>query len=176
MSLRLSLALLALVVLSACGSGSALSQAVIDQATRQGVAPDLMYVVDLPGYELAEQSVGAVNEEGFGAFYTASDGRQVEMRVDRGPYTCAGTCERDGDGWYTEHEGRQEYVAVRADHYVRLICPDGQVDRAVLKQAAEGARPVVGDGTPAPAPSRVERGDLPENGDGAPIQPTGPGS
>ncbi|MGW0807665.1 hypothetical protein [Nonomuraea sp. NPDC002799] len=189
MSLRPVLALLALIVLSGCGSASALSQAVIDQATRQGVAPDLMYVVDLPGYELAEQSVGAVNEEGFGAFYTASDGKQVEMRVDRGPYTCAGTCERDGGGWYTEHEGRQEYVAVRPGHYVRLACPAGQVDRAVLKQAAEGARPAVGDGTPTPPPGQVERGDgtpapslgpvergdLPEDGDGAPIQPTGPG-
>lgn len=175
MPLRPLLALLVLIVLSGCGSGSALSQAVIDQATRQGVAPDLMYVVDLPGYELAEQSVGVVGEEGFGAFYTAPDGRQVEMRVDRGPYTCAGTCERDGEGWYTVHEGRQEYIAVRADHYVRLVCPAGQVDRAVLKQAAEGAGPAVGDGTPVPPQSPVERGDLPENGDGAPIQPTGPG-
>ncbi|SDH14705.1 hypothetical protein [Nonomuraea jiangxiensis] len=179
------LALLALITLSGCGSGSALSQAAIDQAARQGVAPDLMYVVDLPGYELAEQSVGAVNEEGFGAVYTAAGGKQVELRVDRPPYKCVGTCERDGDGWYTEHEDRQEYVAVRTDHYVRLVAPAGQVDRAVLKEAAEGARPAVGDGTPAPdergdgtpAPPRspVERGDLPENGDGAPIQPTGAG-
>ncbi|GAA3704072.1 membrane protein [Nonomuraea antimicrobica] len=168
-------AMLVLVVLSGCGSGSALSQTVIDQAARQGVAPDLMYVVDLPGYELAEQSAGAVGEEGFGAVYTAPGGQQVELRVDRGPYKCVGTCERDGDGWYTEHEGRQEYVAVRASHYVRLTSQAEQVERAVLKQAAEGARPAVGDGTPSPPPSPVERGDLPENGDGAPIQPTGPG-
>lgn len=179
MSLRPSLALPALlsliVLLSGCGSGAALSQSVIDQATRQGVAPDLMYVVDLPGYELAEQSVGVVDEEGFGAFYTSPDGKQVEMRVDRGTYECTGTCERDGDGWYTERDGRQEYVAVRAGHHIRLACPAGQVERAVLKQAAEGAHPAVGDGTPAPPPSQVERGDLPKNGDGAPIQPTGPG-
>lgn len=162
-----------LLVLSGCGSGSALSRSVIDQAIRQGAAPDLLYVVDLPGYELAEQSAGVVGEEGFGAFYTTPDGRQVELRVERGPYTCAGPCERDGGGWYSEHGGRQEYVAVRAGHHVRLSCPAGQVDRDVLKRAAQGARPAVGDGTPAP--SHVERGDLPGNGDGAPIQPTGPG-
>lgn len=159
-----------------CGSGTALSQAAMDQARRQGAAPDLMYVVDLPGFELVEQSVGGVNEEGFGAFYTAPDGRRVEMRIDRGPYKCVGTCERDGGGWYTVNEGNQEYIAVRKDHYIRLICPVGQVDRAVLKQAAQSARPAVATGSPAPAPpAPVERGDLPSNGDGAPIQPTGPG-
>ncbi|MFD9950754.1 hypothetical protein ACFWYW_37510 [Nonomuraea sp. NPDC059023] len=173
--MRSLLSLLALIVLSGCGSSATLSQAVIDQAARQGVAPELMYVVELPGFELAEQSVGAVGDDGFGAVYTSTDGRQVELRVDRPPYRCVGTCERDGDGWYTEHEGNQEYVAVRAGHYVRLVCQAGQVDRAVLKRAAEGARPAVGDGTPSPPPGPVERGDLPRNGDGAPIQRTGPG-
>ncbi|MEU6715735.1 hypothetical protein ABZ897_30085 [Nonomuraea sp. NPDC046802] len=97
------------------------------------------------------------------------------MRIDRGPYECAGSCERDGDGWFTVNEGRQEYVAVRAGHYVRLICAVGQVERAVLKRAAEGARAAAAKGTPGPAPTPVERGDLPSKGDGAPIQPTGPG-
>ncbi|NJP92893.1 hypothetical protein HCN51_26150 [Nonomuraea sp. FMUSA5-5] len=167
----------AALVVAGCGSGAALSQEVIDRARTQGVAPELMYVVDLPGFELAEQSVGGVGEDGFGAVYTGPGGEQVELRVDRTPYECVGTCERDdGGGWYTVHEGRQAYVAVRKDHYVKLVCPVGQVDRAVLKRAAEGARPAVGDGgTPAPPPSLVRRGDLPENGDGAPIQRTGPG-
>jgi hypothetical protein len=176
MSRRVAVVVLALALLSGCGSGSAMSQAVLDQARRQGVAPDLMYVVELPGYELAEQSVGVVGEEGFGAFYTSPDGKRVEMRVEHGPYTCSGTCDRDGNGWYTVKDGRQEYVAVRDGHHLRLISDFGQVDRRVLKEAAEGARPAVGDGgTPAPPRSPVERGDLPENGDGAPINPTGPG-
>jgi hypothetical protein len=173
---RVVIVFLSLGLLSGCGSGSALSQSVIDQARRQGAALDLMYVVDLPGYELAEQSVGVVGEEGFGAFYSSPGGRQVEMRIDCGPYKCTGTCERDGNGWYTVQDGRQEYVAVRERHHLRLISDVGQVDRRVLKEAAEGARPVVGDGgTPAPPPSPVERGDLPKNGDGAPVQSTGPG-
>ncbi|MFI9550924.1 hypothetical protein [Nonomuraea endophytica] len=96
--MRSLVALLALLLLSGCGSSPALSQSVIDQATRQGVAPELMFVVELPGFQLAEQSVGAVGEDGFGAVYTSTDGRQVESRVDRTPYRCVGTCERDGDG------------------------------------------------------------------------------
>jgi hypothetical protein len=176
MSPRIAIVLLALGLLSGCGSGAGLTQSVIDQARRQGAAPELMYVVDLPGYELAEQSVGVVGEDGFGAFYTSPEGRQVELRIERGPYTCTGTCERDGNGWYTVKDGRQEYVAVGESHHLRLISDLGQVNRDVLKEAAEGARPVVGDGgTPAPPMSPMERGDLPENGDGAPIQPTGPG-
>ncbi|MGN9844332.1 hypothetical protein ACTMTI_40030 [Nonomuraea sp. H19] len=176
MSPRVAVVFLAFALVSGCGSGAALSQAVIDQARRQGAAPDLMYVVDLPGYELAEMSVGAVGDDGFGAFYTAPDGKRVEMRIERGQYKCSGTCERDGDNWFTVKDGLQEYVAVRKGYHLRLICDVGQMDRSVLKEAAEGARPAVGDGgTPAPPPSPVERGDLPKNGDGAPIQPTGPG-
>ncbi|MFI7438406.1 hypothetical protein [Nonomuraea indica] len=175
MSVRVAFAFIALVLVSACGSDSPLSRSVIDRAVRQGAAPDLMYVVRLPGYELAEQSVGVVGEEGFGAFYTSPDGRQVEMRIERGAYPCAGTCERDGNGWYTVKDGRQEYVAVRAGFHLRLASDVGQVDRGVLKEAAEGARPVAATGSPSPPPGPVERGDLPTSGDGAPDNPVGPG-
>ncbi|WP_049567660.1 hypothetical protein [Nonomuraea sp. SBT364] len=167
--------LLLLFVVTACGQGVALDGPTLDRVLGQGVAPDLIQLVELPGYELAEQSAGAVNEEGFGAVYTSPDGRQVELRVDRGPYRCAGTCERDGDGWYAVHDGKHEYVAVRDGHHLRLISDEGQVDRAVLRKAAEGARPAVGDGTPSPPPGPVERGDLPSHGDMAPHNPTGPG-
>ncbi|MFC4016167.1 hypothetical protein ACFOY2_53780 [Nonomuraea purpurea] len=37
----------------------------MDLARRQGAAPELMYVVDLPGYEVSEQSVGVINDDGF---------------------------------------------------------------------------------------------------------------
>jgi hypothetical protein len=37
-------------------------------------------------------------------------------------------------------------VAVRKGHYLKLICDVGQVDRRVLKEAAEGARAAIGDG------------------------------
>ncbi|MGW6499009.1 hypothetical protein [Nonomuraea angiospora] len=142
--------------------GAEPSRAALDRARRQGAAPELMYVVDLPGYEVAEQSVGVINDDGFGAVYTSSGGKRVELRIDRGPYVPTGTYERDGGGWYAVNDGDQEYVAVRKNHHIRLICPVGQVDRAVLKQAAQGARPAAGTGPPAPSPpAPVERGDLP---------------
>ncbi|MEU7000882.1 hypothetical protein [Nonomuraea sp. NPDC046570] len=124
------LAVLGMVV-AGCGTGAQLSQAVLDQARLQGVAPDLIYAVELEGYELVEQSVGGVNEEGFGAFYVSPAGSRVELRVDRGrfgdglcvdtmlkdaePQTAPVTCERDEVGWYRVGGGRHEYTAVRGD-------------------------------------------------------------
>lgn len=125
--------LLALLALSACGSQGVLSQAAVDQARAQGAAPDLIYVVDLPGYELAEQSIGAVGDEGFGAFYVSSEGKQVQLRVDRGAFNDAlcgerpvtdaeptdapVQCARDEAGWYRQAAGRHEYVTVRGDAF-----------------------------------------------------------
>ncbi|WP_214103735.1 hypothetical protein [Acrocarpospora catenulata] len=173
------------------GSGP-LSQAALDQAYRQGVAPDLMYVVVVKGYEIAEQSVGVIGDEGFGAFYVAKDGRQVQLRIDRGVMTdelCAGLpvtdmepltapvrCERDEVGWYREGGGRHEYVAVHGDHLIKLAGRLEDVDRATLKAAVAGARTAVfTPGAPSPPHTPVRRGDLPTTGDGAPIQNTGPG-
>ncbi|WP_326823391.1 hypothetical protein [Streptosporangium sp. NBC_01756] len=178
---------------SGCGSEASLSQDALDRVRAQGVAPDLVYVVDLPGYELAEQSIGGVGEDGFGAFYVSPEGRQVELRVDRGTFgdaLCADTpitdaepptapvrCERDEAGWYRRGGGRHEYTAVRADHLIWLKGRIGEVDRAALKAAVSGARHATGDGssTPVPPPGPVERGDLPTSGDGAPDNEAGPG-
>ncbi|MGV9774550.1 hypothetical protein [Streptosporangium sp. NPDC003464] len=192
MTRRLPPMLLAVALLSGCGSEGTLSQAALDQARAQGVAPDLIYVVDLPGYGLAEQPVGVVGEEGFGAFYVSPEGRQVELRIDRGTFSdalCADSplngaeppapvrCERDEVGWYRTAGGRHEYTALNGDHYVRLNGRVGEVDRAALKAAVAGARPVSGEGsgTPSPPPGPVDRGDLPTNGDGAPDNGVGPG-
>ncbi|RVX41404.1 hypothetical protein EDD27_3931 [Nonomuraea polychroma] len=178
-------------VVAGCGSQGALSQALIDQARASGAAPDLIYVVDLPGYELAEQSVGGINEEGFGAFYVSPEGKQVQLRVDRGTFSHAlcpdrpvtdadpvGSpvqCSRDEVGWYRQAAGRHEYIAVRDDALLLLAGKLADVNRETLKAAIDGARRAVGTGSSGPRPSPVERGDLPTSGDGAPIQPTGPG-
>ncbi|NUW32065.1 hypothetical protein HTZ77_11570 [Nonomuraea sp. SMC257] len=183
---------LAMAVLAACGTQGALSQEVVDRARASGAAPDLIYAVDLDGYQIMEQSAGGVNEEGFGVLYAPvkGTGQPVELRVDRGAFdddVCASTpvsggdgraavrCERDGDGWYRTDGVRQDYTVVRGDHYVRLAAAVGQVGRQALREAATGARPAVGDGTPAPPPTAVTRGDLPTTGDGAPYDPVGPG-
>ena len=159
----------------------------------QGVAPDLVYTVELPGYELAEQSVGVIGDEGFGASYVSPDGRQAELTVDRrqsddgmctetpirhadtpSPPT---TCERDGIGWYRAGGGRHEYLAVRGDHTLRLNAPIADVDRATLGAAVTNARHVTraASETTAPSSSPPERGDLPATGDGAPNNTVGPG-
>ncbi|NRQ40381.1 hypothetical protein HII36_52475 [Nonomuraea sp. NN258] len=137
--------LLVLFLIPGCGSDAAMSRAAIDRARSQGVAPELIYVVDLPGYQLAEQSVGGSGDDGFGAVYVGGDGRQVELRVERGTYECAETCESDEHGgWYGVHQGRQQYGAVHGDHYVLLSAPVGQIDRSTLKAAAVGARAATG--------------------------------
>jgi hypothetical protein len=170
-----------------------LSDAVLGRLAAQGVAPDLVYTVELPGYELAEQSVGVVGDDGFGAIYVSPEGGQVELTVDRGRFSdalCAETpirdadppaapttCERDGSGWYRAGGGRHEYVVARRDHVLRLNASTEDVDRTALDTAVTGARHVdaaSSDGT-APSPSPAERGDLPASGDGAPDNSVGPG-
>lgn len=179
---------LAALALTACGSPGA---AAVDQASARGVAPDLVYLVDMPGYELAEQSIGVINDEGFGAFYVASDGKRVQLRVDRGQFSdalCAARpltdvesadasvrCARDEVGWYREGGGRHEYIATRGDVLLLLTGKLTDVDRETLKAAVAGARRAEVTGTPSARPSPVERGDLPTSGDGAPNNDVGPG-
>ncbi|WP_433360965.1 hypothetical protein [Streptosporangium sp. CA-115845] len=185
-----SVAVLGLVV--GCGSEASLSQNVLDQVRRQGAAPELIYVLELPGYELAVLSAGVFGNDGFGAVYF-SEGSLVQLRVDRGTFSdarCADTplmdadppgapvrCERDEVGWYRSGGGRHEYTAVRADHFIRLNGGVDEVDRAALKAAVAGARQAIPDGfgTPLSPSAPVERGDLPTSGDGAPNNKVGPG-
>ncbi|MFF4776377.1 hypothetical protein ACFY05_26305 [Microtetraspora fusca] len=183
-----------LLTVAACGTGAPYSQALIDRARAQGSAPDLIYGVEVPGFELAEQSVGVIGEEGFGAVYASPSGARVELRVDRGTFgdaLCtetpifdaepgsAVTCDRDEVGWYRSGGGRHEYVAVRGDHLIRLVGQIEEVARDALKSAVAGARNAVGDGTAtgdgSPPPSPVQRGDLPTHGDMAPDNHVGPG-
>ena len=170
-----------------------LSDAVMDTLAAQGVAPDLVYTVALPGYELAEQSVGVIGDEGFGAVYVSPEGHQAELTVDRGrfsdamcaeapiphsdPPATATTCERDGTGWYRAGGGRHEYVVANHDHTLRLNAATADLDRATLETAIAHARQVTAPSsdTTAPPSGRVERGDLPASGDGAPNNTVGPG-
>ena len=104
--------------------------------------------------------LGGINEEGFGAFYTSPEGRQVELRVDRGTFdddVCTGTpvhnaadgevtCSQDDVGWYRVAGGRHEYVALRGAVLIRLDGETADVSRAVLKAAVAGARQAVDEG------------------------------
>lgn len=188
------LVLLAAVILLASGRGprASLSQDSVDRSLSQGVDPDLIYLVDLPGFELADLSAGVVGDDGFGATYW-SPGGHVDLRVHHStsesarlastrimgaePWTAPVNCESDEVGRYRSGGGRHEYAVLRAGHLIWLNCPVGLVDRAVLKAAMAGVWQVTWKGprTPPPRHPPVRRGDLPATGDGAPIKYRGAG-
>lgn len=151
-----------LVPLAACGteragaSGDGGTQATApadpaDLAARahaRGVAPEHVYVTDVPGHTLAQQSVGVIGDDGFTASYVSrGDGTTVQLTVDRTEHaagacpspvggTDAAPCVRDGEIWYREGTGgHREYTVPKDDHVVR-VGGDG-VPRDVLRTAAE---------------------------------------
>ncbi|MGW4547200.1 hypothetical protein ACWEN4_12565 [Streptomyces violaceorubidus] len=199
--------LLAPLVLTACGSekagdprpsGSPPAAApapadggeLASRARAMGVAPELVYVTEAPGFTLARQSVGVLGDDGFSATWVdGGTGALLRLVVDRGTITadsCPGqpvgdmsgehtACAREGDAWYRTGAGRHEYALPGDGHVVRLSAEQDAVPRDVLRAAALAAhRPdaaetdrLLPSAEPAPA-TPVERGDLPPFGDGAP--------
>ena len=104
------------VLVCGCSAGTVLSRDRMDDLRAQGVAPDMVYLVQLPGYELAEQSMSVYDAEGFQTYYVSPQGGQVWLGVERGEFgdsTCekrpvhdaepaGGTvrCAYDEVGWY----------------------------------------------------------------------------
>ncbi|MGW7055051.1 hypothetical protein [Streptomyces sp. NPDC054887] len=208
---RVFAALLLPVVLSACGAEKATetetgagtgAPSSHELAARAGEsALELVYVTEVPGFELAKQSVGVIGHDGFFAAYvSAGTGGQIQLSVDRkqpdrsgcpkpaeGSATAGGgACERDGDLWYRATGTTHEYARAHDGHVVRVGADAGLVDRATLRRAAENAHRadtgeldevlppsgrVSGDG--AGADEMPERGDLPPVGDGAPRNDVG---
>jgi hypothetical protein len=155
-----------------------------------GVAPELVYVTEAPGFTLAQQSVGVLGDDGFSATWVDGETNALlRLAVDRGTITAdtcpeqpvgdlSGehtTCERDGSAWYRTGAGRHEYALPEEGHVVRVSAETDAVPRDVLRAAALAAhRPDAAETDallppvePAPA-TPVERGDLPPFGDGAP--------
>lgn len=207
--------LLAPLLLTACGSekaggphasGTASAAApaaapdtgeLASHAAAMGVAPELVYVTEAPGFTLAQQSVGVLGDDGFSATWvSAGTGAQLRLAVDRGTITAGTcpeqpvgdmpgehtTCARDGDAWYRTGAGRHEYALPEEGHVVRVSAEADAVSRDVLHAAALAAhRPdaaeaegLLPSADPAP-PTPVERGDLPPFGDGAPDNHVGVG-
>ncbi|MEU6341664.1 hypothetical protein ABZ883_12050 [Streptomyces sp. NPDC046977] len=193
--LRKTLPLLLLpaaVALTACGAESASPSALDARARALGVEREMVYVTDVPGYTLATQSVGVVGDHGFGASWFSPGGRRIEIRVDEreggGPVACSdpddrraaerGFCERDGTRWYRATRTGHEYAFQDGGRVVRLSADRTLVTRGTLRRAAENAHQAdpgeladVLPPTGGPGPGPVERGDLPEVGDGAPMDP-----
>ena len=192
------------VALVGCGTetaGSGADRAELEARARAAqVAIENVYVTEVPGYELAEQSVGVLGGDGFSATYVKQGaGAQIRLGVDRGTMDAAscpkipvgvgsggmgGTvdCVKDGESWYRTSGTEHEYATEVDGRLVRLDAETAAVDRATLRKAAEAAHaasdaelddvlPPARDGAGQP----VERGDLPPAGDGAPNNGVGVG-
>ncbi|MEV2195869.1 hypothetical protein AB0I02_33585 [Streptomyces phaeochromogenes] len=179
------------------GTGSSADPAELAaRAGALGIAPELVYVTEAPGFAVTEQSVGVFGGDGFhAAYFSQKTHAQLELFVDRGTLTaenCPKTqvgqgagesvaCERDGDAWYRKAGGQHEYAVPRDGHVIRLVGDAKRLDRAVLREAAKATHhPDAAELTallpPAPegtATEPVERGDLPPAGDGAPNNEVG---
>ncbi|MEU9246331.1 membrane lipoprotein [Streptomyces sp. NPDC048385] len=163
--------LLATALLTGCGteqagpgasgdSGAPAAPAELaSRAAASGMAPELVYVTDAPGFTLARQSVGVQGDDGFSAAYTDRTGAVIHLYTDR-----------------PRHAGHHKYEVDKKDCVVWLE-GEGGVSGAVLGKALRAVRrPTAGElGTLLPAPDPaftddqpVRRGDLPTNGDGGP--------
>jgi hypothetical protein len=168
----------------------ATSAEIASRARSLGFDPDLVYVIDPPGFTLAQQSVG-VSDVGLSVSYTSpKTGAVINLRVEPGTMTDANcatqavisehmTCVRDGNAWYRTGGGEAEYVLAQKGHLVHVDAEQGNVTRAVLHKAAQSLRRPYKSELPVILPpartatAPVERGDLPTAGDGAPNNSVG---
>jgi hypothetical protein len=186
----------------ACGSetaGNGVDRAELEARARAAqVAIENVYVTEVPGYEVAKQSVGVLGADGFSATYVKQGtGAQIRLGVDKGSMDAAlcpktplgvgsgGTdgaveCVADGGSWYRTGGTQHEYATEVDGRLVRLNADTGTVDRATLREAAEAAHAASDaelDAVLPPAQGEagqpVERGDLPPAGDGAPNNDVG---
>ncbi len=162
------------------------------RARQAGVPIELVYVTAADGYTLAAGGVGPYGEAGYQAIYAARDGGNLALTVERRTLDAAScpvlpipaaepagapvTCTADGDGWARSSGDRREYALVRDGLLIRV---SGTGDAGLVRAATLAARPAtpteLDDLFPADRGGPVERGDLPDTGDGAPLNPTGPG-
>ena len=57
----------------------------MERLRAEGVAPGLVYMVEVPGHELAGQSVGVHGDDGFGAVHVSPGGDNVPTTGDGAP-------------------------------------------------------------------------------------------
>ncbi|WP_159794421.1 hypothetical protein [Puerhibacterium puerhi] len=178
------------VVLAGCAGmgGPADADAIAERAAGAGIAPELVYVLDLDGFDLATQSVGVSGADGMSAAYVRA--------ADGGASTVMLTTDRAGSGDACDalaDAGRSTYTCVVTEGEATVRLEGSDVDAATMRQAADSVRvptageldelfsdvpqpegPVEQGDEPAPG-EPVERGDLPEEGDGAPLNEVGVG-
>lgn len=171
-------------------------RSIAERASALGVATELVYTTEVDGYDLAPQSVGAGAADGMTAtWFNSATGAMLTIRTDRGEFTealCAATplwdapeeavaCANEDGVWHRSGGDIYEYVAVR-DSAVIWVAGANSAPAADVLRAAENVHvPTEAEldqlfaDAPEPPAEPVERGDLPDDGDGAPIDPVGPG-
>jgi hypothetical protein len=192
---------LAAVSLSGCasqtpGTDAADPSSIAERASVVGIAPELVYTTEVDGYDLAPQSVGPGAADGMSATWVkGTTGAMLTIRTDRGELTadsCAETplweapdepvtCTDEEGVWHRSGGGVHEYIAARDGALIRVTGMSDASPEELLAAAKAAHVPsdaeleLLFSDLPEVAPEPVERGDLPENGDGAPIDPVGPG-
>ncbi|QKJ20958.1 hypothetical protein [Microbacterium hominis] len=187
-------------MLSGCAtaaSGAAADPATIaERASVVGIAPDLVYTTSVDGYDLAPQSVGPGAADGMSAtWFHNGTGAMVTIRTDRGELTAescaemplwdgsdgAVTCTEQDGVWHRTAGGAEEYIAVLDGAMIRVTglneapTEDLRAAAQAVHVPSEAELALLFSDLPTEPPQPVERGDLPDNGDGAPIDPVGPG-
>ncbi|AWW41712.1 hypothetical protein DN051_37910 [Streptomyces cadmiisoli] len=135
--------------------GTAADSADLDAAARSwGVAPELVYVTKVSGFTVFQESVGVYGDDEFVVAYRSEKGAaEFGLFVDRKTLTAENcpkqpmvegsvervTCEQDGDAWYRKTDDHHEYAVPDNGVVIRLSADTDEVDRTVLRKAAEAA-------------------------------------
>jgi len=171
----------AVLALGACAglAGAAQPTEIVTWSEPAGIAPELVFVTDVDGFELATQSVGVMGDDGMSAIHVRDD--------DGGAGTVLLTTWRDLDPSLVpcaELPDSSE-AALRCSVErggVHIVLEGQDVEPATLRAAAEAVRVPRADelghlfaDVPTMSETSVERGDLPPVGDGAPLDPPATG-
>lgn len=198
-SLGASIAFAAVILGSVAGCASmapADPEAIAERAAATGISADLVYTTTVDGYDLAPQSVGETPSGGMSASWVnTATGGILTIRTEHGEITAAScpdiplwdggnepvACTDEGGRWHRTSGSTHEYIVARDDTLI-LVTGMNNADPGDLLAAAQAVHVpsaaelelLFSDLPDGPA-EPVQRGDIPENGDGAPIDPTGPG-
>ncbi|MFG6475606.1 hypothetical protein ACFXP7_04385 [Microbacterium sp. P06] len=155
-----------------------------------------MYTTTVDGYDLAPQSVGPGVADGMSAtWFNNTTGAMLTIRTEHGDLTsesCVGTplwdapyeavtCTDEGGVWHRSAGGAHEYVSGRGGASIWVTGANGappedlQAAARAVRVPSEAELDQLFSDLPDTPPEPVERGDLPEHGDGAPTDPSGPG-
>ena len=171
----------AVLALGACAEsgppqGPADHSAIATWAEPAGIVPELVFVTEADGFELATQSVGVFGDDAMSASYWGTDGGFTLSTWRDAPPGVA-LCDELPDSAAADPVAR--CAVERAGVHV-LLEGDG-VDPATLRAAGDAVRVPTEDelehlfsGVQVAGPP-VERGDLPPDGGGAPMNDPGPG-